>query len=121
SEVGPEAKQISLLLGLATQAWQVVEKWAGYPWADSSAVIDNASDIIVTWPRQEKDAVVVEVTHNSTEEACRLVAYDRTGKLYEAQESHGGRGKSLIRRVYRFADLKLADLQRLEFQRRRYD
>src|SRR5262249_44104665 len=117
SKVAPEAKEITVRLGLATQPWQVVEKWADYPWKDSSGVIDNsASDIILTWPHQEKETIVVEVTHTSTDGASRLIAYDRQGKLYEAQESHGGRGKSLIRRVYRFADLKLADLQRLEFQ-----
>ncbi len=121
ARLAPEAREITIRLGLATQAWQVVEKWADYPWAPGPGIIENASDVILTWPRLEADRVVVDVTHTSVADASRLVAYDQQGKLYEAQESSGGRGKSLIRRVYRFGDLKLEDVQRFEFQRRRYD
>ena len=114
-------KQITIRLGLATKPWQVVEKWTDYDWTNSSGVFENASDIILTWPREENNRLVVEVTHTRVEEASRLIAYDHQGKIYDAEESPGGRGKNLVRRVYRFADEKLSDIRRFEFQRRPYD
>jgi beta-lactamase regulating signal transducer with metallopeptidase domain len=116
-----EETTASLRVGVATGAWIKVDVWKDYRWEETSGNFISAAQIVFKWPRQERDDASTEITHTYVDEATRLVAFDRQGKLHESLETPGGRGKGLAQRYCSFRGLKLKDIQRFEFQKRPYD
>jgi hypothetical protein len=115
-------KTADVRLCVATGDWTLVQEWPF--WEDAtpdSAIFGSEAEVVLRCPEQDREDVVAEVTHGLAEDATRLVIFDVQGQQHLSTVWLGGEGAGLVRYVHRFANLKTADIKRIEFQKRPYD
>lgn len=112
SRIPPDQQQITFRVGVAAGPWELLEVW-DFQWQESDremALIESASPVVLRWPHEEGDAVIVELTHAVSDVAARLVAVDRQGDLHVPKEWTLARGAGIVQRRYTFEGLSLADI-----------
>jgi hypothetical protein len=123
-----DMKSDTLRVGIADGAFKQA---AGWMWSGSKP-LSNADRDLTTWnseagvvattPYQEGQFTVLDLTHTFVNDDVRGVIMDRNGKLHVPDQiHHGGEGKGISRRIYRFAKLPLKDVREFEFQRRPFN
>ncbi|MHC4603456.1 MAG: pectinesterase family protein, partial [Planctomycetota bacterium] len=123
-EFRKEDKEGNIRFGVATGPWQEVESWK-FRWASGeahNATIVSESALVLEWPRQHGNSVVVEITHKYTDRDRQLLVIDKDGKTHPAQSREGvGTGVGLTRDIYRFDNLDRKDMEVLKFEERPYE
>ena len=117
----PGEAEVTIELGVATSRWETVETWVDLPWVRGDGNINTNSGVILAWPRQEGEAVETVVSHTYSDQATRLIVFDREGELRQGRVREKMTARGLMQSTYRFEDLNLNDLQRVEFQSRPYN
>lgn len=111
-------------IGVSTEPWQKVEEWIDEGWHehnyDNIVFPVSENPLILTWPRQKGNAVILEMISTDVAEAKRMLLCDRDGQIHEETPRIHGQGPGLIKEQYWFWGMRREDMHRVEFQKRPY-
>ncbi len=114
----------TIRIGISTESWQKVEEWIDEGWhehdPDNIVFPKSTNPLILTWPRQKGEAVIIEMVSKDVAEAKRMLLFDRNGKIHEEHPRVLGQGPGLTKEQYWFWHIQREDMHRIEFQKRPY-
>ena len=117
-----DQKSADIRLGLATSDWRVVERWQ---LSERSTPYNHffvsSEQVIMRCPEQKGTDIISEVTQTITDQATRLVVFDREGNQYESYGDEGGKSGSLVRYIHYFRNLSKDAIDHIEFQAKPYE
>lgn len=117
-----DQKSADIRLGLATSDWRVVICWQ---LSERSTPYNHffvsSEQVIMRCPEQKGTDIISEVTQTITDQATRLVVFDREGNQYESYGDEGGKSGSLVRYIHYFRNLSKDAIDHLEFQAKPYE
>jgi hypothetical protein len=114
----------TIRIGVSTESWQKVEEWIDEGWhehdPDNIVFAKSTNPLILTWPRQKGEAVILEMVSKDVAEAKRMLLFDRNGRIHEEHPRILGQGLGLVKEQYWFWHIQREDMHRIEFQKRPY-
>jgi hypothetical protein len=114
----------TIRIGVSTEPWQKVEEWVDEGWhehdPDNIVFTKSTNPLILTWPRQKGEAVILEMVSEDVAEAKHMLLFDRNGQVHEEHPRILGQGPGLVKEQYWFWHIQREDMDRIEFQTRPY-
>ena len=114
----------TIRIGVSTAPWRTVETWKDDAWhkRDHDTIMFPKSENpwILTWPREKRGAVILEMVRTDAEEARRMLVEDLDGRCHECGPRVFGEGLGLVKEQYWFWDFRRDQMYEIRYQTRQY-
>ncbi|MEM9354002.1 MAG: M56 family metallopeptidase [Planctomycetota bacterium] len=109
---------VGLRVGLAAGEWETIVENRGH---QAAVGLLSGKGVLFSEARPDGSGLYLVVSHNYSQQDCRVVAIDRSGELHQQQGRGGNSAGQITMSTVRFPNLSLDRVDHFRFQVREYE